>query len=124
MATETTTPVPSQQKWQPPPVGSPCWVEIPAQDVDRLKEFYATLFESWEWRPAHGASTEDQMQIRHYSFAEPKGLSGGIIKVPDGCAPSEQAMGSGMTVYYMVESLQLEAAPASQRRKKGLMDGI
>jgi hypothetical protein len=33
------------------------------------------------------------------------GLSGGIVQMPEGCAPTEQTMGSGMTVYYLVDSL-------------------
>ena len=63
--------------------------------------------------------------MQHYSFAEPKGesavdaqpykiakyvlclgLGGGIVQMPEGCAPTEQAMGSGMTVYYLVKSLE------------------
>lgn len=34
------------------------------------------------------------------------GFGGGIVKMPEGCAPTEQVMGTGTTVYYMVESLE------------------
>lgn len=30
-----------KQQWQPPPEGSPCFVEIPAQNVEKLKTFYS-----------------------------------------------------------------------------------
>ncbi|OOQ86212.1 hypothetical protein PEBR_22428 [Penicillium brasilianum] len=116
MSTETTDATEAQQKWKPPPEGCPCWVEIPARDTEALKQgteivltisfgkaFYGAIFPSWEWRPAQSA--EDQSKVQHYSFAEPKGLSGGIVQMPEGCAPTEQTMGSGMTVYYLVDSL-------------------
>jgi hypothetical protein len=70
--------------------------------------------------------------VQHYSFAEPKGkptlmlwlikiaewvfrlgLSGGIVQVPEGCNPTEQSMGSGLTVYYSVDSLDM-VSPGAQ----------
>ncbi|KAF7117597.1 hypothetical protein CNMCM5793_006689 [Aspergillus hiratsukae] len=105
MSTETSDATKAQQTWKPPPDGSPCWVEIPARDTERLKAFYGAIFPSWEWRPAQSA--EDQSKVQHYSFAEPKGLTGGIVQMPEGCAPTEQSMGSGMTVYYSVDSLDM-----------------
>ncbi|GFF55908.1 hypothetical protein IFM51744_08760 [Aspergillus udagawae] len=106
MSTETPSDATkAQQTWKAPPEGSPCWVEIPARDTEKLKAFYGAIFPSWEWRPAQSA--EDQSKVQHYSFAEPKGLSGGIVQMPEGCAPTEQIMGSGMTVYYSVDSLDM-----------------
>ncbi|GFF82882.1 hypothetical protein IFM47457_05951 [Aspergillus lentulus] len=124
MSTETSDATKAQQSWKPPPAGSPCWVEIPARDTEKLKAFYGAIFPSWEWRTAQAA--EEQSKVQHYSFAEPKGkpilmnwhikiaewvfrlgLSGGIVQVPEGCAPTEQSMGSGMTVYYSVDSLDV-----------------
>ncbi|KAJ5906361.1 uncharacterized protein N7473_003277 [Penicillium subrubescens] len=103
MSTETTNAAKAQ--WKPPQQGSPCWVEIPARNTERLKAFYAAIFPSWEWRPAESA--EGQSKVLHYSFAEPKGFTGGIVQMPEGCAPTEQIMGSGMTVYYSVDSLDM-----------------
>ncbi|RLL96750.1 hypothetical protein CFD26_104871 [Aspergillus turcosus] len=110
MSTETK----DQQTCKPPPGGSPCWVEIPARDTERLKvdarssfasAFYGAIFPSWEWRPAESA--ENQSKVQLFSFTEPKGLTGGIVQMPEGCAPTEQTMGSGMTVYYSVDSLDM-----------------
>lgn len=89
------------------------------------KAFYGAVFPSWEWRSAYSESTEDHKKVQHYSFAEPKGestidaqpyniaecvsrvgLGGGIVPMPKGYTPTEQAMGSGMTVYYMADSLE------------------
>ena len=33
------------------------------------------------------------------------GLTGGILKMPQGCKPGDQPMGRGLTVYYSVSSL-------------------
>jgi hypothetical protein len=35
------------------------------------------------------------------------GFAGGIVQMPEGSAPTEQIMGSGMTVYYSVDSLDM-----------------
>ncbi|KAL2864810.1 VOC family protein [Aspergillus lucknowensis] len=105
MTTKTSESAQAHQQWQSPPQGSPCWIEIPARDTERLKKFYATVFPSWEWRRA---SEEASESVHHYRFADQKGLGGGIVKMPEACgAPVEQAMGSGMTVYYMVDSLNI-----------------
>jgi hypothetical protein len=34
------------------------------------------------------------------------GLGGGIVKMPEDCGPNTQSLGSGITVYHMVESLE------------------
>lgn len=115
----------------PAPQGSPCWIEILAEDTVALKvkqfpfakkskhftsqhtkepantlqNFYAAIFPAWEFRPATEQYKEDAIVM--YSFTEPKGLSGGIIKLPEHCTPrGEQPMGAGFTVYYFVESIE------------------
>ncbi|OCK79446.1 hypothetical protein K432DRAFT_330126 [Lepidopterella palustris CBS 459.81] len=87
-----------------PPEGSPCWIEIPAHDVPALKNFYAALFPSWEWKP----STEEYKpeNIAMISFKQPSGLSGGIIKLPADCVRDEQKNGVGFTVYFFAESIE------------------
>lgn len=56
----------AQQKWVPPPEGTPCWIEIPAVDVDAAKvcvgttiielrangtkKFYSSIFPNWKFR--------------------------------------------------------------------------
>lgn len=37
MSTETSDATQAQQTWKAPPAGSPCWVEIPARDTQKLK---------------------------------------------------------------------------------------
>ncbi|KAJ4375917.1 hypothetical protein N0V83_001195 [Neocucurbitaria cava] len=101
-----------------PPTGAPYWINIMAIDPQKLKvcmgpyfeyhqlltlrkEFYSTLFPAWQFQPAE-AGMEGMVQ---FAFEQPSGLSGGIVKLPDGCVkPSEQPMGIGTIVYYSVES--------------------
>ncbi|GFF93436.1 hypothetical protein IFM47457_09533 [Aspergillus lentulus] len=96
-----------KQAWHPPPEGSPCFVEIPAQNVEKLKTFYTSLFPSWETKPAHGEATEDGTQMRHFKFSEPRGLAGAIIKMTQDGPGIEQPVARGVTVYYTVDSLEL-----------------
>ncbi|KAF2263271.1 hypothetical protein CC78DRAFT_581677 [Lojkania enalia] len=87
-----------------PPVGAPCWIEIMSVDPAKLKEFYAALFPAWNWKPSTAESEKDGMIF--YDFDQPKGISGGIIKLPEGSArTAELPMGLGMTVYYFVNSI-------------------
>ncbi|KAF2732619.1 hypothetical protein EJ04DRAFT_553942 [Polyplosphaeria fusca] len=97
----TTTSDPTQPPPHPP-IGSVCWIEILSKDPPKLKDFYASLFPAWIWNPAQD---EPQTEVVHYKFSQPQGLSGGIVKRSEDCAPAEQAMGAGMTVYYFVESI-------------------
>ncbi|KAG2024232.1 hypothetical protein GB937_003879 [Aspergillus fischeri] len=113
------------------PEGSPCWVEIPARDTEKLKvgsrscgdsdDFRLLHFTVPFFRPGNGGqlsplktkakcSTIVSLNRRLIEIAEwvfRLGLSGGIVQVPEGCAPTEQIMGSGMTVYYSVDSLDM-----------------
>jgi len=34
------------------------------------------------------------------------GLGGGIVKMPEDCGPNTLTLGSGVTIYHMVESLE------------------
>ncbi|KAL2783522.1 Glyoxalase/Bleomycin resistance protein/Dihydroxybiphenyl dioxygenase [Aspergillus keveii] len=92
-------------EWKAPLHGSPCWIEIPARDLEKQKAFYAAIFPQWVWRAVNPAETYDT--VRRYSFADHNGLSGGIVKVPDedNLPSTAQLPGNGMTVYYMVDSL-------------------
>lgn len=36
--------------------------------------------------------------------------------MPEGCAPTEQIMGSGMTVYYLVDSLDMVSSLSNTSR--------
>ncbi|OAP55782.1 hypothetical protein AYL99_09934 [Fonsecaea erecta] len=93
----------SSGTWTPPAEGSPCWVEIPARDIEKLKTFYSNLFPTWTWRPEVSDSGH---QVAVFEFKDLKGLGGGLVKMPDDCGPNTQALGSGITVYHMVESLE------------------
>ncbi|KAL2858797.1 Glyoxalase/Bleomycin resistance protein/Dihydroxybiphenyl dioxygenase [Aspergillus pseudodeflectus] len=90
--------------WQAPLNGSPCWIEIPGRDLEKQKAFYAAIFPLWDWRAAN-PETDGDDTVRRYSFADHNGLSGGIVKVSDNSPCTAQLPGSGMTVYYMVDSL-------------------
>ncbi|KAF2820489.1 hypothetical protein CC86DRAFT_374198 [Ophiobolus disseminans] len=86
-----------------PPVGAPCWIEIMAAEPQKLKEFYAALFPAWKFE---AATADAPTTVVQYTFEQPSGLSGGIVKLPDHCPkPGEQPMGIGSTVYYFVESI-------------------
>jgi len=91
------------EAWDPPAEGSPCWVEIPARDIEKLKTFYSGLFTTWTWRPD---SSDSGHHVATFQFKDPKGLGGGLVKMPDDCGPNTQTLGSGITVYHMVESLE------------------
>ncbi|KAF2004034.1 hypothetical protein P154DRAFT_560863 [Amniculicola lignicola CBS 123094] len=84
-----------------PPVGAPCWIEIMAEEPTKLKEFYAALFPAWNWK-----DTSHAAGVIMYDFKQPSGISGGIIPLPKECVRAEQSMGSGMTVYYFVNSIE------------------
>ncbi|KAF2279820.1 uncharacterized protein EI97DRAFT_430831 [Westerdykella ornata] len=86
-----------------PPRGAPCWIEIMSVDPPKLKEFYAALFPAWKFKPVSKDYPEERVVM--YEFEEPKGISGGILKLPEGRTRTEQPMGVGMTVYYFVDSL-------------------
>ncbi|KIW14245.1 hypothetical protein PV08_07027 [Exophiala spinifera] len=114
--------------WSPPAEGSPCWVEIPARDIEKLKTFYSNLFPTWTWT---SGPADPGHQVATFQFKDPKGegksihsglaiavnnsltdrlllgLGGGLVKMPDSCGPSAtHILGSGVTVYHMVESLE------------------
>ncbi|KIW25885.1 uncharacterized protein PV07_09021 [Cladophialophora immunda] len=91
------------QAWVPPAEGSPCWVEIPARDTEKLKAFYSDLFPTWTWK---SDISDAGHQVSLFEFKDPKGLGGGLVKMPDGCGPNTQALGSGVTIYHMVDSLE------------------
>ncbi|KAG4424764.1 hypothetical protein IFR04_002112 [Cadophora malorum] len=92
------------EKWAPPPIGTPCWVEIPAADVPACKKFYAALFPSWEWKAATKTYTEEKIAM--FSFAGEMGLTGGIVQVPADCKTGDLKNGMGVTIYHFVESIE------------------
>jgi predicted enzyme related to lactoylglutathione lyase len=38
------------KKFPKPQEGLVCWIEIPAKDLLKLKQFYADVFPSWTWK--------------------------------------------------------------------------
>jgi len=92
------------QSWTTPPEGSVCWIETPARDLEKLKTFYTTLFPTWKPMPPAPGNTE--AEVSAFTFASPKGLGGSINKMPEDAGPHSQAVGSGSTVYYFVDSLE------------------
>ncbi|KAF2464331.1 uncharacterized protein BDR25DRAFT_346808 [Lindgomyces ingoldianus] len=102
----TTEPSKTAQAPVAPPEGSPCWIEIMSNDPPKLKSFYEALFPAWSFKPATEQHKDDFM----YEFEKPSGLSGGILKMPEGCnRDGEQGMGVGFTVYYFVPSIEKTA---------------
>ncbi|KAF2458072.1 hypothetical protein BDY21DRAFT_363640 [Lineolata rhizophorae] len=113
------------EKWIPPPMGTPCWVEIPAADVPACKKFYADLFPTWDWKPATEQYTEEKIAM--WSYGGKMGLSGGIVQVSAECKASEQKDGTGVTIYHFVESIEdtqkrveeLGGKTASEKKPEG-----
>ncbi|KAH7065688.1 hypothetical protein BKA63DRAFT_571840 [Paraphoma chrysanthemicola] len=85
-----------------PPVGAPCWVEIMSSEPSKLKDFYAALFPAWNFKPVES----DKPEVVQYTFEQPSGLSGGIVRHPESRPKlAEQPLG-GSTVYYYVNSIE------------------
>jgi len=99
-ATEAT----AASTWSPPPTGGPCWIEIPAVDVQACKKFYAALFPNWEFRPATAQHPEEKIAM--FMYGGKSGLGGGIIQVPASCKEKDHPMGVGVTIYHFVESIE------------------
>ena len=79
-----------------PFLGSPCWIQIPATNVSRAKDFYSAVFE-WDF------TTSGDAEMIRFSNPSYKSLSGGIVKV------DEVASGKYMTspsVYFLVSSIE------------------
>ncbi|EGX50700.1 hypothetical protein AOL_s00075g126 [Orbilia oligospora ATCC 24927] len=85
-------------KWTPPPVGSVCWIQIPATDVGRSKAFYTSAF-SFSFKPTPAGYNEEDIAM--FILPNPGGsLTGGICKVDSNSTPS------GSTIlYFMVEDV-------------------
>ncbi|KAF8860192.1 hypothetical protein BDZ45DRAFT_800985 [Acephala macrosclerotiorum] len=90
--------------WKAPPPGSPCWVAIPAVDVQACKKFYSSVFPSWEFKA--GTEQYPDEKIAMWNFAAPSGLGGGILQVSADCKRSELKDGMGVTIYHFVESIE------------------
>ncbi|PMD27058.1 hypothetical protein NA56DRAFT_697212 [Hyaloscypha hepaticicola] len=54
-----------------------CYVEIPANDVQACKEFYAAIFPSWVF-------TASTLPLRQWNFTDPDGLFGAITQAQPG----------------------------------------
>jgi len=82
----------------------PIWIEIPTRDAKKLSRFYAELFPHWSFEDS---DKNAEMVFFHAARFDKLGtLGGGFVKMPDGCPVVEQTpMGSGMTVYFDVESV-------------------
>ena len=121
--------------------GDPMWIEIPATGNSEelkvryhylpvplvsltwlLQSFYQGLFPKWKFHAAEANAHVTEYEI---NMGKPvarsnivstlnriSGLTGGIVKMPQGCNPGEQPMGRGLTVYYYVPSLD-EVSPVS-----------
>ncbi|PKX95122.1 uncharacterized protein P174DRAFT_480516 [Aspergillus novofumigatus IBT 16806] len=111
MSTETSDAPKAQQTWKAPPEGCPCWVEIPARDTEKLKVGSRSCGDSDDFPNLDALAYQKKKKIAEWVFR--LGLSGGIVQMPEGCAPTEQVMGSGMTVYYSVDSLDM-VSPGAQ----------
>ncbi|KAI9881466.1 MAG: hypothetical protein M1830_000028 [Pleopsidium flavum] len=98
--------------WSPPAAGSPVWIEIPALDVERAKQFYTAVF-AWTFQPG----TDDYPENKLAMFAYPGSkVSGGIAKVEDDAKREtmRQAIAAGksgkcpggMLTFFYVESIE------------------
>ncbi|KAF2098499.1 hypothetical protein NA57DRAFT_75741 [Rhizodiscina lignyota] len=91
-----------------PWIGTPCWIEIPAVDLERCKDFYLELFEAWDLKSTPAPKDSDAPTMAMYQFKSYKTpfLSGGIMKIDSSCKGEQQKNGNGMTVYYLVDNLE------------------
>ncbi|KAK0510059.1 hypothetical protein JMJ35_007453 [Cladonia borealis] len=85
-----------------PPTGSPCWVEVPALDVQRAKAFYAEVW-GWNFKPnPPGETRYTDDFIAMYTYPGEK-LMGGIMKRDEACIRKTKA---GVLVYLYAESIE------------------
>ena len=77
-------------------LGSPCWIQIPATDVPRAKDFYSAVFE-WDF------TTAGTVEIIRFSNPALKSLAGGIVKV-DEVVPGKYM--ANPSVYFLVNSIE------------------
>ncbi|OJD15375.1 hypothetical protein AJ78_04380 [Emergomyces pasteurianus Ep9510] len=87
-------------EWNPPPFGAPCWLNVPATDIERAKSFYIKVF-NWKMQAAPNA---DEKKITLFTFpASEKGQSPfcGSIERVDTVMPTKD--GNAFRLYFMVE---------------------
>ncbi|KAF2019985.1 hypothetical protein BU24DRAFT_477075 [Aaosphaeria arxii CBS 175.79] len=88
-----------------PAQGGINWIEIPANDVSALKEFYKSLFPSWKFgNPAH--VPEDFVSF--FKIDEPAYVEGAIIKVNSHTLTATnqgETKSIGMVPYFLVDSI-------------------
>ncbi|KIW03091.1 uncharacterized protein PV09_05736 [Verruconis gallopava] len=94
----------SEQTWEAPPEGSLCWIEIPARNAEKVRDFYIALFPSWKFKEEQ-SEQDDGTVVYQYTFERPERLGGGIVQMPKDCPEHSQSMGAGYTNYYMVDDV-------------------
>lgn len=97
----TTTDATPGPKW-PPASPSPVWIEIPAVDVARAKTFFSTAL-NMQFKPSTSAYPDDKTALITFTDPSYPCLSGGIVKVKEGCI--KKGMG-GVCVYFYVSDIE------------------
>src|SRR5579871_6264721 len=82
--------------------GSVVWFEIPADNLDRAKKFYSSLF-GWKIAPFPGMQGPETQNYLHVD-------TGGEDATPDGGLMTRQESEQGITQYIGVESVDDSAA--------------
>ncbi|HTQ31539.1 MAG TPA: VOC family protein [Opitutaceae bacterium] len=86
--------------------GSVCWFEIPADNLDRAKKFYNTLF-GWKIAPIPGMQGPEAQNYLHVD-------TGGDDASPDGGLMSRKQPDETITQYIGVASVDESAAKVEQ----------
>jgi len=69
----------NMSEWTPPASGTPCWLNLPAKDVQRAKQFYSSVFD-WQFQPQEHHSEHYPPELMAFFHAPDKTKSpGGAI---------------------------------------------
>jgi len=92
--------------WSPPASGTPCWINIPAAEVPRAKQFYSTVF-NWQFMPQEAQSEAyPPDRIAFFSPPDKKRSPGGAISKTDGDTRITKAPKGHAMLYLMVDDLE------------------
>ncbi|KAK5992255.1 hypothetical protein PT974_05656 [Cladobotryum mycophilum] len=94
--------------WKPPPFGTPVWLGIPAQDVERGKnfplasKFYSTVFRITFKAPKNAPDPKHEQLFDFTS--QGLNITGGILKAPDSSGAFTTGRG-GVCIHWFVEDI-------------------
>ncbi|VUC24181.1 unnamed protein product [Clonostachys rosea] len=91
--------------WNPPPFGSPVFIEIPTLDVTKSEKFYSAVFNWPIW--AENPKEHPKEDVAMFDFQDPR-ISGGLIKtMPDANSGQvKQGDRGSACIWYRVEKVE------------------